>query len=231
MDRNLIISGGIFHDFAGTSRALASLLEPLGVESVISDDPEAALAELATGGWRMVTVNALRWPMTGEKYDPWRDDWAFSLSAAGREAFLAFVEQGGGLLGLHTAAICFSDWDGWGALLGGAWCWGQSWHPPVAEVAVRPTATGAAAGLAPFTVSDERYSELSFAEGIETLLVADDEAGTPQPLAWRHRVGAGRVACDLLGHDPDSLTEPAHAHALRSLAGWVLGRPAAVVAA
>ena len=229
MDRNLIISGGIFHDFTGTSRKLASLLAPLGVESIISDDPEAGLADLAAGGWGMVTVNALRWPMAGEKYDPWRDDWAFSLSAAGREALSAFVEQGGGLLGLHTAAICFSDWHGWGSLLGGAWRWGHSWHPAVAEVAVQPTAAGAAAGFAPFTVVDERYSDLALTDNIEILLVADDEAGSPQPLAWRHRVGTGRVACDLLGHDPVSLAEPAHACALRSLAGWVLGRPVAEV--
>lgn len=226
MHRNLIISGGIFHDFAGTSRGLAALLAPLGIASTICEDPEAALADLPRGGWRMVTVNALRWPMAGEKYDPWRDEWAFSLSGAGREALTSFVENGGSLLGLHTAPICFGDWDGWGDLLGGAWRWGQSWHPAVAELAVRPTAAGAAAGLEAFTVSDERYTALAIAEGVEILLVADDEDGTPQPLAWRQRVGAGRVACDLLGHDPGSLAVPGHAYALRSLARWALGRPA-----
>jgi type 1 glutamine amidotransferase len=231
MDRNLIISGGIFHDFAGTSQTLASLIAPLGVESSISEDPEAAIADLAAGGWSMLTVNALRWPMEGEKYDPWRDEWAFSLSAAGRAALTDFVADGGGLLGLHTAAICFGDWDGWRGLLGGAWRWGQSWHPAPSELAVRPTAAGAAAGLDAFAVTDERYSALSFTDGVETLLFADDEEGVPQPLAWRHCVGAGRVACDLLGHDSKSLAVPGHALALRSLVGWVLGRPASEVAA
>ncbi|KGE03921.1 ThuA domain-containing protein [Pseudohaliea rubra] len=231
MDRNLIISGGISHDFADTSRAIAALLAPLGIQSIISDDPEAALSQLDAGSFAMVTVNALRWPMEGEKYDHWRDEWAFSLSPAGRTALTGFVEGGGGLLGLHTAAICFGDWAGWCQLLGGAWRWGQSWHPPLAPVSARPTVGGAAEGLEAFTVVDERYSALALADGIETLLVADDEEGRPQPLAWRHCVGAGRAACDLLGHDAASLAVPGHARTVRSLALWVLGRTVEEVAA
>ncbi|MEO1082561.1 MAG: ThuA domain-containing protein [Pseudomonadota bacterium] len=231
MSRNLILSGGIFHDFEATSRALETLLVPLGIRSTIREDVEEALGELAEGGYDMLTVNALRWRMDGEKYAPWREQWALSLSAASRRAIDDFVREGGAMLGLHAASICFGDWPDWRDLLGGAWRWDESYHPPPAPVSVRPTAAGAALGLQPFEVTDERYSDLDLREDIETLLVAEDEAGREQPLVWRQRVGAGRVACDLLGHDPESLAVPAHAEALRGLVAWVLKRPASEAAA
>ena len=231
MYQNLIISGGLFHDFEATSTALATLLAPLGIRSTISEDPEAALAALGDGGYAMLTVNALRWPMDGEKYAPWREEWALSLSEKSRRALSGFVHEGGGLLGLHAASICFGDWPGWRDLLGGMWRWDKSYHPPPGPVAVQPTAAGRALGLQPFQVTDERYSDLDLAEGIETLLVAQDERGEEQPMVWRQQFGAGRVACDLLGHDPESLNVPAHAEMLRNLAAWVLKRPASEAAA
>ena len=44
---HLILAGGIFHDFAESSEALATILAPLGIESRIEWDLEAGLAGLA----------------------------------------------------------------------------------------------------------------------------------------------------------------------------------------
>ncbi|MEM1187864.1 MAG: ThuA domain-containing protein [Pseudomonadota bacterium] len=231
MPSNLIISGGIFHDFEATSRTLAAILAPLGISSTIREEPEAALGELGDGRYDMLTINALRWPMEGEKYAPWREEWALSLSAASCRTLVDFVHEGGGLLGLHTASICFGDWPGWRDLLGGAWRWNTSYHPPPGPLTVRPTTAGSASGLQPFEVIDERYSDLDLVEGIQTLLVAEDDAGREQPLVWRQRVGAGRVVCDLLGHEPGSLTVPGHAAALRNLVAWMLKQPTSEAAA
>jgi len=71
--RNLVITGGIGHDFADAAPALAGLLRDAAIESTITQD----------------------------------------------------IEGGGGLLALHTAVICFDDWAGWKALLGGQWRWGR----------------------------------------------------------------------------------------------------------
>ena len=81
MTRNLILCGGIFHEFHASSDELARVLSPLGIESVVEDDIEAGLAALAEGSFELLTVNALRWQMQGEKYDPYRDEWAMTLSA------------------------------------------------------------------------------------------------------------------------------------------------------
>ena len=46
--RNLILVGGIFHDFAASAKALSDVLAPLGIESRIESDLDAGLASLAT---------------------------------------------------------------------------------------------------------------------------------------------------------------------------------------
>jgi hypothetical protein len=84
---------------------LAGSLQPLGVESEVFDDVERALEELAADGSALLTVNALRWRMAGEKYDPYRKEWFFELSDSGRQALTQHVAAGGGVLGLHTASI------------------------------------------------------------------------------------------------------------------------------
>ena len=72
MRRNLILSGGIFHDFAATSASLAERLTRLDIQSHIEDDIEAGLRSLESQPVDLLTINALRWEMQGSKYDPYR---------------------------------------------------------------------------------------------------------------------------------------------------------------
>ena len=133
---HLILAGGIFHEFAASSEALATILAPLGIESRIEWDLEAGLAGLAESPVDLLSINALRWEMIGEKYDPYRDSEAFSPTSTARAALQNYLTTGGALLALHTASICFSDWPEWQSLLGGRWVWGSSWHPPPEPVTV-----------------------------------------------------------------------------------------------
>src|SRR5690348_8186409 len=127
--RNLILTGGIGHDFADAAPALAGLLRDAAIESTITQDIEGGLRELAAGGFGLVTVYARRWGrLSGEKSAPPRAAGAFSRSGAGRRTLTGFVEGGGGLRALHTAVICFDDWAGWRVLLGGKWRGGRSTH-------------------------------------------------------------------------------------------------------
>jgi hypothetical protein len=135
----LILTGGIFHDFEASAQALAAVLAPLGITSRIEPDMEAGLGSLVDSPVDLVTVNALRWEMIGEKYDPYRETEAYSPSPTARAALSTYLAQGGALLGLHTASICFSDWPEWTALLGGHWVWGTSWHPQPEAVTVAPS--------------------------------------------------------------------------------------------
>ena len=235
MPRNLIISGGIYHPFAETSAAVADLLLPLSVQSDIVDDVDAGIDSLEGGGYDLLTVNALRWRMLNhDKYIPLRAEYQFELAPHRQEALTRFIVAGGGLLGLHTASICFDTWAGWANLLGARWNWDASFHPEPAPLAVRPGSTDhvIVRGLKSFQVIDELYHNLERMPDTDVLLHADAPAnGAPQALMFAKRVGAGRTVYDALGHDAASLCEPTHARLLKRSAAWVLGWPDAQVEA
>ena len=229
MAENLILTGGIFHPFEEASVALAEILDEVGIHSTITQDIEQGLKDIAAlGRYDLLTVYALRWRMIQhEKYVPYRDEWQFSLSRDGQDAIRSFVERGGGLLGLHTASICFDDWPEWGSILGGAWDWGRSFHPDLGplEVKVAPNAHPITAGIDDFIIEDEIYHYLSLESDIEPLLSAQatPEDG-PQPLCWARDYGRGRVVYDSLAHDATSVRHPAHQHILKRSALWAMKR-------
>tara|TARA_B110000093_G_C12798285_1_gene337662 strand:+ start:75 stop:764 length:690 start_codon:yes stop_codon:yes gene_type:complete len=221
--KNLILVGGIFHDFHDSALALADVLKPLGLESRIENDIEAGLASLNQNPVALLTINALCWEMIGDKYDSYRADWAMRLSPAGRAAIISHLHDGGALLGLHTASICFSDWHQWGDILGGSWQWGRSWHPPQEFVSLTPSRHPLMEGIAVFDVFDELYSALELRAGIETLLIGNSTGSdVSQPVLWLNRFGNGRIVYDALGHDAAAVYQTDHAHALRRAVCWAL---------
>ncbi|RMF10984.1 MAG: ThuA domain-containing protein [Alphaproteobacteria bacterium] len=229
MASNLILTGGIFHPFETAAPALAELLSEVGIDSVVRWDVDEALAEMADGAaYDLVTVYALRWRMLDhEKYEPYRAEWAMSLSSAARTALSAHVRSGGGLLGLHTATICFDDWPEWPELLGGRWVWGRSHHPPVGPVQVRLDTRGhpLTRGLDDFSLQDEVYHHLDMVPDAVALATADNPEGEgPQTVIWAHTVDSGRVVYDALGHDAAALRAPVHSRILQRAAAWATGR-------
>ena len=68
--RNLILTGGIFHPFNESSRALQKILMKEGIESEITEDIEFGLKKIGEGDFNLLTVYALRWSMkNGSKYN------------------------------------------------------------------------------------------------------------------------------------------------------------------
>jgi uncharacterized protein len=237
MSRVLVVTGGPgpdhAHDFTdpvtGTGPALVRLFAADGHDVDMTVDPETAfraLGDAADGAaqYDAVVVNALRWRMDDDRYARWRDEWALSLSDTARDGLVSFVHGGGGLVGSHTASICFDDWPGWGVVLGGSWVWGESSHPPVGPVRVHvdgahPVTVGVPAS---FEVVDEVYGDMFVEPFIDVLATArrtpDDD---DQPIAWALGSGGGRVVYCGLGHDVASIEHPAHAQLLRNAVRWV----------
>jgi type 1 glutamine amidotransferase len=223
---NTILSGGIFHPFARTSEMLAELLTEHGIDSRVTEDIEAGIAGLShASAPALLSVNALRWRMAGEKYDEYRDAGFFSLSAAGRKQLSEHVNGGGGLLVLHTGSICFDDWSGWSELLGGCWEWGRSFHPaagPV-EVAVTSEPHPITAGIKGFRLEeDEVYSDLNLGEGLRPLLRASN-GENEQPLCWARACGKGRVVYNALGHGEATFRSATFRRLVARSALWALG--------
>lgn len=224
VSRVVVLAGGSphAHDFAATGAELVELAADLGHDVTFTDDPDGAAALLADAD--ALVVDGLWWRMEGEAYDRWRAEHAYSPPPRTRATIESFVSDGGGLLAVHTASICFDDWPGWGDLVGGAWRWGVSSHPPFGPVTANVVADHPVVAGLPETIhlDDEVYGDLALRDGIDVLVTAkctpDDD---PQPVVWTHRFGAGRVAYDGFGHDVDSLRTPAHRTLVGNALAWI----------
>ena len=228
MSRNLILTGGPYHPFADSAAALAALLEDVDIDSEITTDIHGGLASLSRGNFDLLTVFALRWPMTGEKYDAHRATWGFELPVADRQHISNHVAAGRSILALHTASICFGDWPEWRTLIGAGWNSGTSFHPPFGPVDVEISADDhpITTGLPGFRLNDEAYTHLDMVEGIEPLAAVRAQGQTEfSPCLWAREIGSARVVYDALGHDRGSLEHPVHRSIVTRSAMWALHRP------
>jgi len=227
VSRVLVLAGGSphAHAFGPSGRALVALAAERGHGAALVDDPDEAATLVGGGGVDALVVAGLWWRMLGDAYDGWRERHAYSPSPSTRRALGGFVADGGGLLAVHTACICFDDWPEWGDVVGGAWRWGTSSHPPRGPVAARVvTSHPVVEGLAPaIELDDEVYGDLDLRDDVEVLAVARRHPGdAEQPVVWAHRFGAGRVVFDGFGHDARSIRHPQNARLLTQALAWIL---------
>ncbi|MGI9612224.1 MAG: ThuA domain-containing protein [Acidimicrobiales bacterium] len=221
----LILAGGSphAHDFAAIGGALLELVRGSGHEGSLTDDPDAGAADL-NDGFDAAILCGLWWRMAGEAYDHWRPDYGYETPEATRHSLRTFVAEGGGLIALHTATICFDDWPEWRTIIGGRWLWGASNHPPYGPVSAEVVADHPVVACLPDTIElhDEVYGDLALQDDIEVLAVAkrglEDAA---QPVIWTHHYRAGRVVYDGFGHDAASIRHPQNARVLRQALRWV----------
>ncbi len=239
MAQAFVLTGGVSHPFGQAAPVLCGILEAAGFQARSTESVGELLGWLRQDASALLVVYALRWSMTQhERFAPDRARWAVDLSAAERGAITSHVEQGGGLLGVHTATICFDTWPQWRDLLGGAWVWGKSSHPAWGPVETRLNQEHVLTrGLQPWHGSDEVYSDLDLAPGIDVamwarVIPASDPPAAPlaeQASVWTHRFGRGRVVYSGLGHDAMSLRHPTHQRLLKRAALWAIGQPDQIV--
>ncbi|MFD4564444.1 ThuA domain-containing protein [Streptomyces sp. NPDC058467] len=128
------------------------------------------------------------------------------LTARGRERLAAYVEGGGGFVGVHAAACTEYDWPYYGELLGARFDRHPEYQPGSAVVEDR--GHPATRHLPPvWEFTDEWYDFRSSPRGSVRVLVSADESsyqgggmGEDHPLVWCREQGAGRVFYTALGH-------------------------------
>ena len=147
-----------------------------------------------------------------------------------------FVNEGGGLIAVHSAAASFKEQPGYSAILGGRFLH----HGPIGRYSIRQTrsagdfagggATPEAAAhtlapslpaIEPFTVRDELYIHEYDPDNF-VHFVTDTEDG-PEPVAWSRLHGKGRVFYLAPGHRTETLRHPAIRNILRHGIRWALG--------
>ena len=223
MERNLILSGGVAHDYARTSPMLAGILDGVGIQSEIHEDLDV-VEDGGLGAFDMLTLNCVRWTCSQPQVSAeWREQWSFELSEQARRGLAEFFAQGKGLLALHCATICFDDWPEYRRILGAWWEWGHSGHAPFGthRMQVHAGAHPVVAGLEDFGIADELYTNPCVTDSVEPLIEARWH-GARHPILWLREYGDARVCYNALGHGPEAFAHPVNQTLLCRGARWVL---------
>ncbi len=191
------------------------------VDTVTSLDD--ATTALAGRSFDLLVVHACMFQMLDARYTPdQRAKFALTTPLAFRVAVQRHLADGRPLLGMHTAALCFDDWPEWVSVLGAAWSWERSNHPPPGQFTVIFTDDSVVDGLSPIDVVDELYRYVTPSLGAAVLATATDDASVAHPVAWRNHSTAARVAYSSLGHDQRSLEHPGHRALLGRIVDWLI---------
>ncbi|MGC9327507.1 MAG: ThuA domain-containing protein [Candidatus Hinthialibacter sp.] len=125
-----------------------------------------------------------------------------------------FVQEGGGLIVVHSGMASYSDWNEYIDLIGGVWIWGTSAHDHYGTlksdvVSDHPIVEGLPKS---FEFQDEFYHTLKIQPWIKVLIESTHEKNgqtVTEPLAWvAKETDQERVAVILHGHDMGSWGAP-----------------------
>lgn len=138
------------------------------------------------------------------------------LDAAQQEVFAAWVESGGGYLGIHAAADTEYGWPWYGALLGNG-AWFESHPQPQAARLLREVSDASTAHLPEqFELFEEWYNFRISPRSAATVLLRLDEASYApgegamhdHPISWKRSVGQGRAWYTGMGHLAATYQDP-----------------------
>jgi len=186
----LLVLGGAWHDFKSFGEYWPPLLENTGYDVDVSFDLNS-LTQLDKGAYSHI----LLFTCLGEKGDG--PSAASKMTEAQAHGLHQWVENGGGLVALHSATVSSQTSPEFQSLVGGTFIT----HPPRFSFTVYPMAIEhpIIEGIQAFTVSDELYIE-SYDPSVQVSMVTMDR-GVAYPMVWSKPDGNGRVAHIAMGHD------------------------------
>ncbi len=190
----LTATAGFRHDSIPTARQVMSdLAAGSGAFSVTATEDLRTISTTA-----LASVDVLMFALTSGE---------LPFDAAQKDAIRAFVENGGGFIGVHSASDTLYNWPDYGRIVGAYF----KEHPWVQEAAVvvEDGAHPIDAGIpGSFRLREEYYT---FRENprpaVHVLLSLDAASVGAQgdfPLAWTQTIGRGRSYYNALGHFDDT---------------------------
>jgi uncharacterized protein len=168
------------------------------------------------------------------------------LTPEQRAVFKAWMEAGGGYVGLHGSGGDFSyDWEWYVDALIGAQFIGHILDPQFqrGRLVIEDQRHPATRDLGrEWTRTDEWYSfaKSPRAKGYHILVTLDESSYSPRmkfpfqaakdismgkdhPMVWTHCIGKGRVFYSALGHQVEAYAEPKHLAMIGGAIGWAAG--------
>lgn len=175
-------------------------------------------------------------PGLEEKYDVLvMYDMSPDITPEQRQAFLALLEEGIGLVSLHHNLGAHRNWAQWKDVIGGKYNFveetigGRSYGPSsVAHdqkftVRIADPEHPITKGLTDFEIIDEVYKNYYFDPAVRLLLVTDDPKNN-RSVAWLHQYKNSRVFYLQLGHDNKTWSHPSYPKLLERGIRWAAGR-------
>lgn len=130
-----------------------------------------------------------------------------------QSAFEAFIQDGGGFVGIHSATDTEYEWTWYGSLVGAYF----DGHPQIQEATIEVlNSEHSSTDHLPehWNVKDEWYNFRDIQPHINVLANLDEstyeggENGVRHPIAWYHEFDGGRVFYTGRGHTDESFSEP-----------------------
>jgi type 1 glutamine amidotransferase len=237
--------------FAGCSAdSPRSTTSPDGTPPPFQGSPVRVLALTATRGFRHESITTAREVMTtmgGEFAVTTTEDVSAVTTAAlanydvvcfllttgelpfdedQKRAIVAFVSDGKGFVGFHSAADTLYDWPDYGRLVG-AYFKEHPWTQ-AATVLVTDGTHPSTAGLGErFTMTEEFYTFRDNPRSVQVLLRLDPSsvgASGDYPLAWAQSFGAGRAYYNALGHFDATWTDARFQRQVAGALRWAARR-------
>ena len=200
--------------------ALQQLGADRGYVVTASEDPDI----FSPGG--LDRFDAIVFLSTTTKHDDASSEW---FTGSRREALQAFVQRGGGVVGIHAAADSHYSWPWFGELFGARF----TSHPPgtpTGSITVVDPDHPSMAGLAPtLERADEWYYFQDYDPTMHLLITLDpasigEQDVNPNPIAWVHEFEGARVFYTAMGHTDESYADPWFLQHVGQGLDWVLDR-------
>ena len=210
----LTATAGFRHDSIATARQVLTGLGASSGEFTVTTTEDVS----AIGAATLANYDVLFFALTSGE---------LAFTADQKAAILAFVANGKGFVGAHSATDTLYQWAEYGALVGAYFkehLWTQQ-----ASVIVENGAHPATAGLGDrFSIEEEFYAFRENPRPRVQVLLRLDAASVGSsgdyPLAWVQSYGRGRVYYNALGHFASTWTDPRFQRQLTGAILWAAGR-------
>jgi hypothetical protein len=136
------------------------------------------------------------------------------------------------MLFLHHSLCSFQQWDGYMEMVGGRYhmpgftedssLLSDYKHDIDILVHVADPAHPVTAGLDPFTIHDEGYTNMTILPGVKPLLLTEHPDCAPV-LGWTNTRDESTVVYLMLGHDKNAYEHPAFRQLLQQSINWLAG--------
>ena len=140
-----------------------------------------------------------------------------AISASALDCLAELVRRGGGVLAIHSATASFKQEPRYFEILGGRF----RTHGAIQAFTVRQTISSddVFGHVGSFQIRDELYIHELAQE--MTVHFEAMHAGTPVPVVWTRRYGAGRVCYAMPGHTAETMQHPMVHQILQRGLVWV----------